>query len=512
MKKLIAVLLAAIMVFGTYAGMTIEAYAANYKIKSVTLSKTTYVYNGKVKKPKVVVKNSRNKTIPSKGNYTVKYPKNVNVGQRYVVITFKGKYKRNKAVKKRIRIIPQNTEITAIKAKVGGFTVKWKKVPKEVTGYQVQYSTNKKFPKKGSKTLTVKGNKQFSRTITGLAQGKRYFVRARTYKNVKKKNYYSNWKAQKNITTSKKAKPVTYTVLVKNKLRLGSDGMYQIVNEKGKWIGVDKYYAGTTIDSDDGHDLLQRFCSNIPYWTDVKTKENGDIIYQVKDGVKQSIEVKPYVTNTVEVKEYYKLLYNAYKTMHITDKMTDFEKYLIISKWFYNNVKYAYKSDGKTPDHNYACAIYALKNGKTICGGTASLTLDFCYLSNINCKYIINKSGSHAWNAVKLNNYWYQSDFSKKGYLYCRIFSDDVNDVNNNYFAYYDLIYNDEEYNNVYHYNEAQKYEEIQFFFERAYNSTLGVERENTSTWSKLTPKGTKDTIYPEYNELIAILERVRDS
>lgn len=493
------------MVFGTYAGMTIEAYAANYKIKSVTLSKTTYVYNGKVKKPKVVVKNSRNKTVPSKGNYTVKYPKNVNVGQRYVTITFKGKYKRNKAVKKRIRVIPQNTEITAIKAKVGGFTVKWKKVPKEVTGYQVQYSTNKKFPKKGSKTLTVKGNKQFSRTITGLAQGKRYFVRARTYKKVKKKNYYSNWKAQKNITTSKKAKPVTYTVLVKNKLRLGSDGMYQIVNEKGKWIGVDKYYAGPSFENPIGHEPYQRFDDRIPYWTKYKTTKDGELVWQVKDGVKQTIEVKkPYIADTAIAKEYFNLLYTAYKSMHITEKMSDFEKFFNISKWITQNVVY----DNSL---KYYSAIKALKYGKTVCGGYASLMLDFCYLADIDCIYLIGtmpSKGLHAWNAVKLDGYWYNIDTTSGDTIYSAFFKYE------DFFDYIDSL--NERLINDDSYSENNKKDDINSYLSYRYQYTFNRQESeswrNIKNWKKLTPKGTMNTLYPEYNELIAILERVRDS
>lgn len=42
------------------------------------------------------------------------------------------------------------TIITSVKAKDKAFTVKWKK-KSDITGYQIQYSTNKKFKKNSNK-------------------------------------------------------------------------------------------------------------------------------------------------------------------------------------------------------------------------------------------------------------------------------------------------------------------------------------------------------------------------
>lgn len=50
----------------------ITAYAAT-TAKSVSLSTTTYTYDGKVKKPKVTAKDKKGKKIAAK-YYTVKYP------------------------------------------------------------------------------------------------------------------------------------------------------------------------------------------------------------------------------------------------------------------------------------------------------------------------------------------------------------------------------------------------------------------------------------------------------
>ena len=98
------------------------------------------------------------------------------------------------------------TIITSVKAKDKAFTVKWKK-KSDITGYQIQYSTNKKF-KKNSKTIKIKQAKKFSKKITGLKASKKYYVRVRTYKVVKKKISYSSW-SKKKCVTIKSAEPIT---------------------------------------------------------------------------------------------------------------------------------------------------------------------------------------------------------------------------------------------------------------------------------------------------------------
>lgn len=91
------------------------------------------------------------------------------------------------------------TTITSVKAQSKAFTVKWKK-KSGITGYQIQYSTNSKFKKKDSKTIKVKQVKTNSKRIKGLKVAKKYYVRVRTYKLVKKKSYYSSWSKKKSVT------------------------------------------------------------------------------------------------------------------------------------------------------------------------------------------------------------------------------------------------------------------------------------------------------------------------
>lgn len=76
------------------------------------------------------------------------------------------------------------TNITSVKSKKKKqITVSWKNNIKNVTGYEIQYSTSKKFTKKTTKTVTAKGKKAKSKTISKLKSKKTYYVRIRAYKN-----------------------------------------------------------------------------------------------------------------------------------------------------------------------------------------------------------------------------------------------------------------------------------------------------------------------------------------
>mgnify|MGYP000665792976 CR=1 FL=1 len=99
-----------------------------------------------------------------------------------------------------------STSISIIKAQDRAFTVKWKK-KSNITGYQIQYSTNSKF-KKGNKSIKIKNAKTVSKKITKLKVAKKYYVRVRTYKLAKKNNLYSSWSKKKCVTT-KSSTPIS---------------------------------------------------------------------------------------------------------------------------------------------------------------------------------------------------------------------------------------------------------------------------------------------------------------
>jgi len=170
-----------------------------YYPKTISLSATSYTYNGKVKKPSVTVKNSKGNKIGSQ-YYSVSYSKGrKNVGKYTVTIKFKGNY--TGTIKKTFTIKPKSTSISKLTAGKKKFTVKWKKQTSQTTGYQIQYSTNKNF--KSAKTVTVSKNKTTSKAVSKLKAKKKYYVRIRTYKTVGKTKIYSSWSKAKTVTTKK---------------------------------------------------------------------------------------------------------------------------------------------------------------------------------------------------------------------------------------------------------------------------------------------------------------------
>ena len=82
------------------------------------------------------------------------------------------------------KISSVNTKKHTVKAKsTKKKTVKvtWKQIYKDVTAYEVQYSTSNKFSKKTTKTVVVKGKGNTSKTISKLKSKKTYYVRVRAY-------------------------------------------------------------------------------------------------------------------------------------------------------------------------------------------------------------------------------------------------------------------------------------------------------------------------------------------
>ena len=94
---------------------------------------------------------------------------------------------------------PKKTSIKKLGKGKKKFTVTWAKVS-GVKGYQIQYSTDKKF-KKNNKSVTVTKQKTTKATVKKLKSKKKYYVRVRTYKTVNGKKIYSSWSKVKSVKT-----------------------------------------------------------------------------------------------------------------------------------------------------------------------------------------------------------------------------------------------------------------------------------------------------------------------
>ena len=175
------------------------SYVVNVpKIKSIKLKTTSYKYDGKAKKPTVVVTNSSGQVL-HKSYYTVKYSNNKNVGNATAKITFNGPFSGTKTLTYTIK--PAGTAIKSLISGKKKITVKWKKQATQTSGYQIQYSTSSKFTASTSKTVTIKSKNTIAKTISSLKAKKKYYVRIRTYKTVSGKKYYSGWSKVLNVKT-----------------------------------------------------------------------------------------------------------------------------------------------------------------------------------------------------------------------------------------------------------------------------------------------------------------------
>ena len=144
------------------------------------------------------------------------------------------------------------TTITSVKAQSKTFTVKWKK-KSNITGYQIQYSTNSKF-KKGNKSIKIKNAKTVSKKITKLKVAKKYYVRIRTYKGKK----YSKWSKVKSIKTTKNTKSNKENIQKEthctnnNNHSMSCGNMGKWFNSRDEvdnyWVQVDNNYAKQYLD------------------------------------------------------------------------------------------------------------------------------------------------------------------------------------------------------------------------------------------------------------------------
>lgn len=170
------------------------------KSAKVTLSQSSYTYSGGRKTPSVTVRIG-SKKLKKDSDYTLAYQNNSKVGLASVVVTGKGNY--TGAITKTFKINPQGTAISGkIKAQRKGFLVKWKKLTKNVKGYQVQYSTSRKFTKKTTATKSAKKS-AVKLNVKGLKANRKYYVRVRVYHTVKGSKYYSGWSKVQSVKTKK---------------------------------------------------------------------------------------------------------------------------------------------------------------------------------------------------------------------------------------------------------------------------------------------------------------------
>lgn len=167
-------------------------------------------YTGKTIRPSIHVYEWDGATV-EKRNYKIVMPTDsTSVGRHVAKVIFQGTYHGTKALT--YQIVPKGNKITKIKRTKklkSKATVYWKsdkskyeiagKKAAHVSGYQIQYGTNKKFGK-GTKSVQVKGYTKKSRKVSGLSKRKKYYFRIRTYVLLGGQKYYSKWSSGKKVS------------------------------------------------------------------------------------------------------------------------------------------------------------------------------------------------------------------------------------------------------------------------------------------------------------------------
>lgn len=165
-----------------------SSYTKTYGSKAFKLNVKTNG-NGKLT---YTSSNKKVATVSSSGTVSLK-------GTGKVTITVKAAATSSyKAASKKITITvkPKKQAVSVSKKIKRRLTFKWKK-DKQASGYELVYSTNKKFT---HKTIRRKSQSKTSYTLKGLKKGRVYYVKVRSFKTVNGKRIYGTYSTTRKAT------------------------------------------------------------------------------------------------------------------------------------------------------------------------------------------------------------------------------------------------------------------------------------------------------------------------
>ena len=168
-------------------------------VKSIKLSATSYVYNGKAKKPTVTVTDKKGNTLVKNTDYKVQYAAGRKDSGRYTVkVTLRGKYTGSKTLT--FKILPKTPgKPVASAIKATSATLSWTE-SKTATGYVIY-----RYDKASGSYTKLKTSKQPTAAVTGLQAGTSYNFAVRAYTKTSKGNLYSKYSKLCTATTAKAA-------------------------------------------------------------------------------------------------------------------------------------------------------------------------------------------------------------------------------------------------------------------------------------------------------------------
>ena len=234
---------------GKYSGTITKSFSikpAGFTKASVTLSASSFTWNGAEKKPRVTVKIG-NRQLTAGRDYTVSYKNNVSVGTASVTITAKGNY--TGSISKKFSITAANFTKTSVSLSVSSFTydgaekkpkITVKNGKKQLTAntdYTVSYKNNINAGT-ASVTITGKGSysgsqtKNFTITPADLTKTKiSLSASSFIYDGAEKKPAITIKAGKKQLTLNK-----DYTISYKNNTNVGTASV--TVTGKGNYTGT----------------------------------------------------------------------------------------------------------------------------------------------------------------------------------------------------------------------------------------------------------------------------------
>lgn len=162
------------------------------------------IYTGKDIRPGVTVTYGGQR-LSQNVDYTVEYSDNYWIGKATVKISGMGNYVGEKV--KTFKIVPKKAKLTSLKNKKTRKMYVYWKPDSSVEGFQICYSTNKKF--KGAKKTNVSRSrayynyKAYYKVIGKLKKNKKYYVKVRAYGYADGKKIYGAYSNVKSIKIKK---------------------------------------------------------------------------------------------------------------------------------------------------------------------------------------------------------------------------------------------------------------------------------------------------------------------
>ena len=257
---------------------------------AVTLSTTSYTYNGKVKTPAVTVKDSDGNLLKKGTDYELKYKGDRKLpGEYTVTVLFKGKYIGQKHLNFNIK--PKTPTTISATQSTSVVKLTWSKST-GATGYRVyQYS-----PSKGKYVIktTVKGTTTYS--VTGLKSGAEYQFKIKPYFKTSDGTVIWGSASSAFTTATEPSKPkVSLSSTSKGKVvvswnNVSGETGYQIYYSTKKSSGYTKL---TSVGANKTKATASKLSSGKTYYFKVRAhkKVNGKTIYGTFSSVK-SIKVK----------------------------------------------------------------------------------------------------------------------------------------------------------------------------------------------------------------------------